>query len=159
MIARTLFTALSGLLLVWPLVEAGAAPSQAQMDQRCEQAREAKLAPLRQEKIDECKAEGKRKPAECERYYQDYGHGRRSAGGAYTPRMFDNLPECVEAREMRNRVREGRAPVTSREEGRRPVQRDSVTNTRQREGSKTVKSRESGRDSSTRDSTSRESSR
>jgi type II secretory pathway pseudopilin PulG len=156
---KVLYLVLIGIILALLAPPVGAAMSQAQMDQRCEQAREAKLAPLRQEKIDECKAEGKMKTTECEQYYKDYGNGRRSAGGAYTPRMFINLPECIEAREMRSQVRQGTVPTVTRDSVHDSSKRDSTTNIKQREDSTTTKSRESGRESSTRDSTSKPSSR
>ncbi|MCG6886141.1 MAG: hypothetical protein LJE74_02950 [Proteobacteria bacterium] len=156
---RLFYFVLAGIFLAVPTLQAGAAMTQAQMDARCEQAREAKLAPLRQEKIDACKAEGTKKPGECETYYKDYGNGRRSAGGAYTPRKFNNLPECVEAREMRTGVRQGTIPTVTRDSGRDSNTRDSTKNTKQRENSTTTTSRESGRESSTRDSTSKSSSR
>lgn len=71
--------------------------TQAQLDLRCEQARKARIAPLRQAEIDRCKTEGRKDPDHCERYYADYGNGFRNPQGRMVPPMFSDLPECVEA--------------------------------------------------------------
>lgn len=100
-----------GLLFAAPLLSA----SQAELDQRCEDAREEKLAPLRQAEIDKCKAGKKRDPASCETYYSTFGDATGSVhSGAYKPRMFDDLPECVAAREARDKRSTG-TPAGSRD--------------------------------------------
>ncbi len=68
-----------------------------ELDEACEVARERKLAPLRQEYIEECVAKKQKKDrAHCERFYSDYGikTGDRAE-------LFYDLPECVEAFEFR----------------------------------------------------------
>jgi len=75
----------------------------AQLDQRCEAAREAKIAPLREAEIEKCKAQPRNDPAFCERHNADFGEGGRNVNGTVRPRMFDDLPECVEALQERNR--------------------------------------------------------
>jgi hypothetical protein len=40
-------------------------------------------------------------PAYCERYWKDYGNAMRSSNGTMTPRMFDDLPDCVAAYKAR----------------------------------------------------------
>lgn len=66
---------------------------QARLDAACEAARQEKIAPLRQQVIEECVA-NKELPSrqECERFYAPYGErtGRKAA-------MFYDLPECVTA--------------------------------------------------------------
>jgi hypothetical protein len=66
---------------------------QAELDAACEAAREAKLAPLRAQYVEEC-VEKKQRPdrASCERFYADFGNrsGNRAA-------LFYDLPECVAA--------------------------------------------------------------
>ena len=74
-----------------------------ELDQRCEAAREEKLAPLREAEIEKCKQDESKDPEYCERFYSDYGDGGKSRSGAYRPRMFDDLPECVDAAEERDR--------------------------------------------------------
>lgn len=64
---------------------------------KCEQAREARLKPLRDAEIAKCKAERGRDPAYCERYWKDFGDASRLANGNMKARMFDDLPECVAA--------------------------------------------------------------
>ena len=77
-------------------------PSLQELQQRCEQAREAKIAPLRQEAIDECIASESRRrdvQAYCERFYSDFGQGGRTASGHFRQPMFNDLPECEAFRE------------------------------------------------------------
>lgn len=76
---------------------------QAQLDAACEAARELKLAPLRQQHIDECVGQQKKDRAECERFYQNYG-GRQ---GNKAPLFYD-LPECVKAFEYQKSYRKGK---------------------------------------------------
>jgi hypothetical protein len=79
------------------------ARSQAELDQACEAARAEKLAPLRQQKIKECKADSKNDPKWCEQYWSDYGDGGKN-GPHVIQRMYDNLPECVKAEKARRDV-------------------------------------------------------
>ncbi|TNG03173.1 MAG: hypothetical protein EP297_00535 [Gammaproteobacteria bacterium] len=70
-----------------------------QLEQRCEQAREEKIAPLRQKAIDECVTSNKRKRdivEYCENFYRDYGAGGKTESGGFRQRMFNDLPECQE---------------------------------------------------------------
>ncbi|KPK37942.1 MAG: hypothetical protein AMJ69_09835 [Gammaproteobacteria bacterium SG8_47] len=103
----------------------------ADLEAQCEAAREIKLAPLRQEKIDECKSQGN-DAASCERQYADYGNATRQ-GGRYIERMFNDLPECVAAREAREGQREGTVPTTSRETTSDNSDRDTEPATSKRE--------------------------
>ena len=77
--------------------------SLAALDQRCEIAREKKIAPLREAEIQQCKQDRRNDPNYCETFNADYGDGGRTASGVMRPRMFDDLPECVEAMNERNR--------------------------------------------------------
>ena len=84
-------------------------PSLQELQARCEQAREAKIAPLRQEAIEECIAsESRRRDVEawCERFYSDFGQGGRTASGHFRQPMFNDLPECVEYREAETQSRD-----------------------------------------------------
>lgn len=74
----------------------------AQLDQRCEAAREARIAPLREAEIENCKAQPKNDPEFCDRHNADFGDGGRNVNGSVRPRMFDDLPEWVEALQERN---------------------------------------------------------
>lgn len=74
-----------------------------ELDQRCETAREKKIAPLREAEITRCKASKRNDPAYCERFWKDYGESTRAANGAFIPRMFHDLPECVVAERERRR--------------------------------------------------------
>jgi len=75
----------------------------AQLDSRCEEAREAKIAPLREAEIEHCKSQPRSDHAFCESFNADFGDGGRTRSGAIRPRMFDDIPECVEALQERNR--------------------------------------------------------
>ena len=77
--------------------------SLAALDQRCEVAREKKIAPLREAEIQQCKQDRRNDPNYCETFNADYGDYGRTASGVMRPRMFDDLPECVEAMNERNR--------------------------------------------------------
>jgi hypothetical protein len=74
------------------------------LEQQCEQAREAKLKPLREAEIAKCKQNKRNDPGYCERYWRDYGSAMRLANGAMRPRMFDDLPECAAARQARHKL-------------------------------------------------------
>lgn len=95
-----MLTARSGVLLLLvttalPAIAADRATEQSQA--RCEAARQAKLEPLRLAEIEKCvKNRGKR--SDCERKFAQYGDATRTQGGKAIPRMFDDLPECVAAR-------------------------------------------------------------
>jgi len=74
-----------------------------ELDQRCDDARENKIAPLREAEIENCKQKKRNDPAWCERFNADFGEGGRTVSGNIRPRMFDDLPECVDALKERNR--------------------------------------------------------
>lgn len=71
------------------------------LDAKCEQAREAKLKPMRDAEIAKCKASKRNDPEYCERYWRDLGAATRLPNGSVKPRLFDDLPECVAAFEAR----------------------------------------------------------
>jgi hypothetical protein len=71
------------------------------LERKCEDAREARLKPLRDAEIAKCKASRREDPEYCERYWRDYGAAQRRANGTMAPRMFDDLPECIAAHEAR----------------------------------------------------------
>ena len=96
-----IFVVLCALLATPALAEQYSAEKQAQLDGQCEVAREKKLIPLRQQFVDECVANGELPSLEeCQRFYADYGGrmGRRAP-------LFYDLPECVEAFDYRQSVR------------------------------------------------------
>jgi hypothetical protein len=75
--------------------------TQQQLDAACEQAREARIAPLRQEKIEACVKSGKQDSREaCEAEYSHFGQraGKR-------PALFYDLPECTDAFEFQKSYR------------------------------------------------------
>lgn len=74
---------------------------QAALDAACEAAREEKLAPMREQFIEEC-VENREQPdrRSCELFYSDFG----AQSGDRAP-MFYDLPECVEAFDFQNSQR------------------------------------------------------
>jgi len=74
----------------------------AELDTSCEQARQRKIAPLREKVIREC-VEKEQRPdrASCERFYADYGERT----GSQDPLFYD-LPECVKADDYRRSYRQ-----------------------------------------------------
>lgn len=77
--------------------------SLADLDRRCENAREEKIAPLRAAEIEKCLETGTGDQVWCETFWADYGDGWRTASGVTFPRMFNDLRECDEAWRERNR--------------------------------------------------------
>ena len=87
---------------VMPLT--GFASSIQELQQQCEDAREARIAPLRQQAIDKCIADresgrsGTRSSRDarqhCERFYADFGQGGTTQSGGFRQRMFHDIPEC-----------------------------------------------------------------
>src|SRR5262245_18218232 len=96
------------VLLASPLpVFADLAAEVAALERKCEEAREAKLKPLREAEIAKCKASKREDPAFCDRYWSDYGNAVRQPNGTMSPRKFDDLPECVAAENARTKLRLG----------------------------------------------------
>jgi hypothetical protein len=96
-------------LVVGPPVFSQAAASLEDLQQRCQEAREKKIAPLREAAIEECASSRRstRTRADCERLYADFGEGGGTVDGGGRPAMFIDLPECVEYFEAQNRQRSG----------------------------------------------------
>jgi hypothetical protein len=93
--------AATALLLIFasPLPAADPRAQAEQMDRQCEAAREARIKPRREMEIAKCKTEQGKDPGYCERFWSDYGNAVRQPNGKMRPRLFDDLPECVAARE------------------------------------------------------------
>ena len=102
-------TTIAGMMccaaLTFALTSSAAAPDEAtvrELEAKCEEAREAKLKPLREIEVARCKTERRNDPEYCERYWRDLGNASRRPDGRMTPRKFDDLAECVAAREARH---------------------------------------------------------
>jgi hypothetical protein len=76
-----------------------------ELDRICEEAREREIAPLRAAAIEECEASPRRSdPEYCERFHSTFGEAMSLENGGTQPRMFNELPECIQAeQERRNR--------------------------------------------------------
>ena len=77
--------------------------SLADLDRRCEEARERKIAPLRAAEIAKCIETKTGDQTWCRAFWADYGAPSRTATGVFIPGMFYDLRECTEAFEERNR--------------------------------------------------------
>ena len=75
----------------------GAVTTQAELDKRCELAREKKLKPMREKLIEECVTEKRKEREYCTNFYSTYGDAIHHANGRVQPRMFHDLPECLKA--------------------------------------------------------------
>jgi hypothetical protein len=77
------------------------------LEQRCQQAREAKIAPLRDAAIRECATNPRssRSLADCQRIHTNFGQGGGVVGGGFRAPMFIDEPECVEFFEAQDRQR------------------------------------------------------
>jgi hypothetical protein len=82
-------------------------PSLEELRQRCEAAREQRIAPLREAAIEECASRHRssRTRADCERMYVGFGEGGGTVGGGGRPPMFMDLPECVDFLEAQDAQR------------------------------------------------------
>ncbi|MDO9215977.1 MAG: hypothetical protein Q7U14_01820 [Lacisediminimonas sp.] len=70
------------------------------LDQQCEQARSAALAPIREKLARECEQSRPNSPdprKECETELSTYGNSRSGARGSVVRGMFYDLPECKQA--------------------------------------------------------------
>lgn len=76
-----------------------------ELEAKCQAARQEKLAPVRAERIAECKADRRNDPAFCERFFRDYGEGGPGPNGMRVTPMFNDLPECVAAFAARDALR------------------------------------------------------
>jgi hypothetical protein len=77
--------------------------SLADLDRRCEAAREKIIAPLKKAEIAKCIQTGTGDQGWCETFWADYGDAQRTRSGVFIPRQFNDIPECVEAQDERNR--------------------------------------------------------
>jgi hypothetical protein len=98
-----LVSALAVLLIAGVSAQTISEMSLEDLDRRCDHAREEKIAPLREAAIEECKQGKRNDPEWCERFNADFGEGGKTVNGTYRPRMFDDIQECVDALNERNR--------------------------------------------------------
>ena len=79
---------------------------QQQLDAQCEAAREAKLAPEREQLIQECPAQVDKSLDECRHFYRDYGAALMRQGEIVRAPLYYDLPACEAAFEYRQRDRQ-----------------------------------------------------
>ena len=97
-----LLASLSLILATTAAADRNRDAKQAKLDAACEQAREVKLAPMREQFIEDCvKNEEQPNRKACEVFYADFG----AQSGNRAPLFFD-LPECVEAFDYQNSQRQ-----------------------------------------------------
>ena len=104
--------AFAAVLVFWwnpAPVFADQASDVAALEAKCEAEREAKIKPLRDAEIAKCNADQSNDPGYCERFWKNYGNSMRGANGGAIPRMFSDLPICVEAFKARKALADGDA--------------------------------------------------
>lgn len=75
-----------------------------QLDTLCGKEREKRLAPEREQLIQNCITNQRKSPEYCERYYSDYGAAQRINGtDNMRPALYRDLPECIAAFEARRK--------------------------------------------------------
>ena len=82
---------------------------QAELDRKCEAAREVKLAPMRKQIYAECMQKTGRSTAtqdDCKREAADYNANRVSAHRVRSTPLYYDLAECVEAFKYRESYRQ-----------------------------------------------------
>ena len=67
----------------------------AELDRRCEDARERLIAPEREDNIASCKLEERNDPDWCETYFADYGASVKTGLFTNRPRMYSDIDECL----------------------------------------------------------------
>lgn len=75
------------------------------LDDICLEVRTEKLKVVQQEKIETCVNVDKKERSYCERYFKDYGWGSTTASGNRNARLFDQIPECIEAFNARKNIK------------------------------------------------------
>lgn len=66
------------------------------LGKKCQDARTAKLAPMRAKLVEKCVKEERRPRAECEVEISTYGENQSNASGrGVKPGLFYDLPECI----------------------------------------------------------------
>jgi hypothetical protein len=71
-----------------------------QWEAMCEREREKRIAPERAAAIERCIEQQNKNPDYCQRYFSDFGSARR-VDNYIVPRLYDDLPACIEARKAR----------------------------------------------------------
>lgn len=79
-----------------------------QLDAMCETEREKRLKPERDKLINDCINRGDKQDEWCENYYADWGDAQRIDRALVRPALYYNLPECVAAKEAREKAGNGR---------------------------------------------------
>jgi hypothetical protein len=85
------------LILVLYMGPAIGAPTQSQVDslsRKCEAQREKAMAPIRADRVKDCKEQQLKSPGHCERYYQTYGNASHARGVSARGGMYYDLPVC-----------------------------------------------------------------
>jgi hypothetical protein len=70
-----------------------------QLANLCEQARQARLAPEREQLIENCIRQERKDAEACRRFYADWGAAVRTGRDSYRPPLYYDLPECLAAKE------------------------------------------------------------
>lgn len=75
-----------------------------QLEALCEREREKYLKPEREALIERCIKRGEKQDEWCENFYADWGDAQRLDINTVRPALYYNLPECVAAKEAREKA-------------------------------------------------------
>jgi len=75
-----------------------------QLEALCEREREKYLKTEREKLIERCITRGDKQAEWCENYYADWGDAQRLSINTMRPALYYHLPECVAAREAREKA-------------------------------------------------------
>jgi hypothetical protein len=78
------------------------------LDQRCEQARQAKLAPIRAGLVKECLKDRRKSQQDCEGEAMGYGESTTGPNNNVIQGMYYDLPECQQAAQAWKKWEESR---------------------------------------------------
>ncbi len=94
---RFLFIALAIVPGVSTAADAISREDALELMQECQKQREEKIAPLREEAIQDCVDQGLGDLNYCETYNRSFGEATARAGGGTIPGLFWDLPVCEQA--------------------------------------------------------------
>ena len=71
------------------------------LDAKCEAARQKQIDLVKRDKIVRCERSARQPAGGCDAYYRIYGDDPARSNVPVGRRRYDNLPECIQARQQR----------------------------------------------------------
>jgi hypothetical protein len=95
----TFVVVLAACMVVSHAAEEGEIDRLVALDKKCDELRAAKLKPIQDALVEKCVDEERRPRSVCALEFSTYGQGETSFGGATIHRLFEDISECVAARQ------------------------------------------------------------